>query len=187
MNSNDALVGALVAWMLALLAFPAARGVLLALAGLTKFAPLAILPLFGSLRSRRATILGFTAGVLVLCSMVALDADGIRLFWDRTISYQLGRVTPMSVWTLGTYHPGWWDLRPVQHALQIAAGLGVVALVVFPRRRKDAAGVAAFAAAVVIAAQIVASYWFYPYICWWLPAVMIALLTPRAAAAPVPA
>jgi hypothetical protein len=182
MNSNDALVGALLAWTLALLSFPAARGVLLAAAGLTKLAPLAIVPLFGSLRSRRATALGFAAGVLVLCSMLALDADGVRLFWDRTIAYQLGRVTPMSVWTLGTYHPGWWDLRPVQHALQIAAGLGVVALAVLPRRRKDAAGVAAFAAAVVIASQILASYWFYPYICWWLPAVMIALLAPRAAA-----
>jgi hypothetical protein len=33
----------------------------------------------------------------------------------------------------------------------------------------------------VIVSQIVASYWFYPYICWWLPAVMIALLAPRAA------
>ena len=160
---------------------------LLAAAGLTKFAPLAMVPLFGSLRSRRATILGFAAGVLVLCSMLALDSDGIRLLWDRTISYQLGRVTPMSVWTLGTYHPGWWDLRPVQHALQIAVGIGIVALAVFPRRRKDAAAVAALAGAVVIAAQIVASYWFYPYICWWLPAVMIALLTPRAPAGAAPA
>jgi Glycosyltransferase family 87 len=124
MNSNDALVGALVAWTLALLSFPAARGVLLAAAGLTKFAPLAIVPLFASLRNRKATILGFLAGVLVLCSMLALDADGVRLFWDRTLSYQLGRVTPMSVWTLGTYHPGWWDLRPVQHALQADAALG---------------------------------------------------------------
>ena len=39
---------------------------------------------------------------------------------------------------------------------------------------------AAFAGAVVIAVQIAASYWFYPYICWWLPAVMIGLLVPRA-------
>jgi hypothetical protein len=152
--------------------------------GLTKFAPLAIAPLFGSLRSRRATLIGFVAGVLVLCSMLALDSNGIELFWRRTIAYQFGRVTPMSVWTLGTYHPGWWDLRPVQHVLQVIAGLGSVALAVFPRRRKDAAAVAAFAAAVVIAAQIVASYWFYPYICWWLPAVMIALLAPRAAPTP---
>lgn len=180
MNSNDALVGALVAWTLAVLSFPAARGVLLAAAGLTKFAPLAMVPLFASLRSRFATLAGFAVGALLLLSMLALDANGASLFWHRTIDYQLGRVTPMSVWTLGQYHPGWWDLRPVQHVVQIAAGLGVVALAVFPRHRKDAAAVAAFAGAVVIAAQIAASYWFYPYICWWLPAVMIALLVPRA-------
>jgi hypothetical protein len=180
MNSNDALVGALVAWTLAVLSFPAARGVLLAAAGLTKFAPLAMVPLFASLRSRFATLAGFAVGALLLLSMLALDANGASLFWHRTIDYQLGRVTPMSVWTLGQYHPGWWDLRPLQHVVQIAAGLGVVALAVFPRHRKDAAAVAAFAGAVVIAAQIAASYWFYPYICWWLPAVMIALLVPRA-------
>jgi hypothetical protein len=180
MNSNDALVGALVAWTLAVLSFPAARGVLLAAASLTKFAPLAMVPLFASLRSRFATLAGFAVGALLLLSMLALDANGASLFWHRTIDYQLGRVTPMSVWTLGQYHPGWWDLRPLQHVVQIAAGLGVVALAVFPRHRKDAAAVAAFAGAVVIAAQIAASYWFYPYICWWLPAVMIALLVPRA-------
>jgi hypothetical protein len=25
----------------------------------------------------------------------------------------------------------------------------------------------------------VSSYWFYPYICWWLPLVLLALLLPR--------
>jgi Glycosyltransferase family 87 len=182
MNSNDALVGALVAWTLAVLSFPAARGVLLAAAGLTKFAPLAMVPLFASLRNRFATLVGFAVAALLLLSMLALDRDGVELFWRHTISYQLGRVTPMSVWTLGAYHPGWYDLRPVQHVVQFAGALGVLALAVFPRRRKDAAAVAAFAGAVVIFAQIVASYWFYPYICWWLPAVMIALLVPRAPA-----
>ena len=86
----------------------------------------------------------------------------------------------MSMWTLGTYHPGWWDLRPVQHIFQIAAAIGVLGLAAFPRHRKDAAAVAAFAAAVVLVAQMLASYWFYPYVCWWLPAVMIALFVPRA-------
>jgi hypothetical protein len=91
----------------------------------------------------------------------------------------------MAIWTLGTYHPGWYDLRWPQHVFQIAAGLGIVALALFPRRRrKDAAAVAAFAGAVVLAAQMAASYWFYPYICWWLPAVMIALLMPRSAPEP---
>ena len=86
----------------------------------------------------------------------------------------------MSIWTLGLYHPGWWDLRLLQHVVQFVVVLGAVALAVVPRHRKDAAAVAAFAGAVVIAVQIAASYWFYPYICWWLPAVMIGLLVPRA-------
>jgi hypothetical protein len=46
--------------------------------------------------------------------------------------------------------------------------------------------VAAFSAAVVLAAQMAASYWFYPYICWWLPVVMIALLVPRPEPKPDP-
>jgi len=134
--------------------------------------------------NRAATFIGFGVAALLLLSMLALDSDGISLFWHRTIDYQLGRVTPMSIWTLGLYHPGWWDLRFPQHVFQIVAAVGIVALVVFPRRRKDAAAVAAFAGAVLIAAQVGASYWFYPYICWWLPAVMIALLVPRTAATP---
>jgi hypothetical protein len=184
MNSNDALVGALVACTFAVLSFPAARGVLLAAAALTKFAPLALVPLFSSLRGRFATLVGFAVGALLLLSMLALDADGLSLFWHRTIDYQLGRVTPMSVWTLGLYHPGWYDLRLLQHVAQFVVVLGVVALAVFPRHRKDAAAVAAFAGAALIGTQIVASYWFYPYVCWWLPAVMIALLVPRGSRAP---
>ncbi|HEY3764962.1 MAG TPA: glycosyltransferase 87 family protein [Gaiellales bacterium] len=184
MNSNDALVGALVAWTLAVLSFPKARGVLLAAAGLTKFAPLAMVPLFASLRNRFATLVGFGVAALLLLSMLALDRDGVSLFWHHTLDYQLGRVTPMSIWTLGDYHPGWYDLRPLQHVIQVVAVVGVFALAVFPRHRKDAAAVAAFAGAVVLAAQVAASYWFYPYVCWWLPAVMIALLIPRGSTTP---
>jgi hypothetical protein len=187
MNSNDALVGALLAWTFALLAIPAARGAVLAAAALTKFAPLALVPLFASLRNKKATFIGFGVSALVLLSMLALDSGGISLFWHRTIDYQLGRVTPMAIWTLGLYHPGWYDLRLAQHIFQIAAGLGIVALAFFPRRRrKDAAAVAALSAAVILVAQMAASYWFYPYICWWLPVVMIAVLVPREAPEPEP-
>jgi len=73
----------------------------------------------------------------------------------------------------------------VQHIFQLAAAIGVLGLAVFPRHRKDAAAVAAFAAAVVLVAQMLASYWFYPYVCWWLPAVLIALFVPRAPATAV--
>jgi hypothetical protein len=179
MNTNDALVGALLAWMIAALSLPAVRGMLLAAAGLAKLGPLALVPLMLSLRNRWATAVGFAAASLVLLSMLALDSDGLRLFWDRTFDYQLGRVTPLSVWTIGTYHPGWYDLHWLQQALQVAVVLGCLLLAVLPRGGKDAAQVAALAAAAVIATQLVSSYWFYPYICWWLPLVLLGLLLPR--------
>jgi Glycosyltransferase family 87 len=179
MNSNDALVGALVAWTIALLSWPAVRGALLAAAALTKFAPLALLPLFASLRNRFVTLTAFAAMALVLLSMLALDADGLRLFWDRTLAYQLGRRTPMSIWTLGTYHPGWPDLRGAQRIVEGVVAAGVLLLLFLPRRPKDAGQVAALGAACLIATQLVARYWFYPYITWWLPLVLLAFFLPR--------
>jgi len=44
-NSNDAVVGALVAWTFAALSFPFLRGLVLGLAGWAKFAPLMLVPL----------------------------------------------------------------------------------------------------------------------------------------------
>ncbi len=184
MNTNDALVGALLAWTLAALSVPALRGALLAAASLTKFAPLALIPLFASLKHRLATLAGFVVAGLALLSMLALDSEGLSLFWHRTLDYQFGRVTPMAIWTLPSYHPGWPDITWLQHVVQFFAAVGVVALALFPRARKDAAAVAALGAAAVVGLQITASYWFYPYVCWWLPLVLAGLLLPRAAVEP---
>jgi hypothetical protein len=180
MNSNDGLVGALVAWTLAALSLPRARGVLLALAGFSKAAPLAMLPVFWRLRNRRKTLIGFAIGCALMLSMFLLEPSDWRLLWDRTIAYQAGRITPMSVWTLGDYHPGWPHLETMQKVMQVIAGLGIAVLAVLPRGRRDAAAVAALSGAAILATQLVASYWFYPYICWWLPAVVLGLLLPRA-------
>ena len=179
MNTNDALVGALLAWTLAALSVPVLRGALLAAASLTKFAPLALLPLFASLRHRLATLAGFAVVSIALLAMLALDADGLSLFWHRTLDYQLSRVTPMAIWTLPSYHPGWPDITWLQHALQFLIAVGIVVLAFFPRATKDPVAVAALGAAAVIGLQITASYWFYPYVCWWLPLVLAAMLLPR--------
>jgi hypothetical protein len=182
MNTNDALVGALLAWTMAVLSLPAVRGALLAAAGLTKLAPLALVPLFASLRNRFVTLTAFAATSILLLSMLALDSEGLRLFWDRTFGYQLDRRTPMALWTLGTYHPGWPDLRSVQRVAEIAVVLGCLSLAFLPRRGKDAGQVVALAGAAVIATQLVARYWFYPYITWWLPLVALAFFLPRSEA-----
>jgi hypothetical protein len=179
LNTNDAIVGALLAWMLAFLGRPAIRGVLLAANALSKLGPLCLVPLMLSLRGRTRMVAGFAVTTAVLMSVLLLDGGGLRVFWDRTMGYQLDRVTPLSIWTIGTYHPGWPDLRWLQQAAQVVVAVGLLALAVFPRGRKDGAAVAALAAAALIATQAVSSYWFYPYICWWLPAVLAALLLPR--------
>jgi hypothetical protein len=71
--------------------------------------------------------------------------------------------------------------------VQIAVILGCTLLAVLPRRRKDAAAVAALGGAALVATQMASSYWFYPYICWWLPLALVAVLLPREPARPQPA
>jgi hypothetical protein len=90
----------------------------------------------------------------------------------------------MAIWTLPSYHPGWPDITWLQHALQFFVAVGIVLMAVFPRAPKDPAAIAALGAAAVIGLQVTASYWFYPYVCWWLPLVLAALLLPRAPAEP---
>jgi len=179
LNTNDAIVGALLAWMLAFLGRPGIRGVFLAANALSKLGPLCLVPLMLSLRGRTRMVAAFAITTAVLMSILLLDGGGLRVFWDRTMGYQLDRVTPLSIWTIGTYHPGWPDLHWLQQAAQVAVAVGLLALAVFPRRRKDAVAVAALAAAALIATQAVSSYWFYPYVCWWLPAALLAVLLPR--------
>jgi hypothetical protein len=63
--------------------------------------------------------------------------------------------------------------------------LFALALAVLPRR-EDLVGLAAACAAVLIAAQLGIEHWFYLYIPWFFPLVMLALLgrlSPPAAAA----
>jgi hypothetical protein len=50
-----------------------------------------------------------------------------------------------------------------------------VALAFVPRRR-DVVGLAACAAAILIALQLGVTHWFYLYIPWFLPLVMLALV-----------
>ena len=53
--------------------------------------------------------------------------------------------------------------------------LGAVVVAFVPRRR-DVVGLAALSAAILIALQLGVTHWFYLYIPWFFPLVMIALL-----------
>jgi hypothetical protein len=170
-NVNDALVGALVLAAILAAGSPAGRGALVALAGMAKFAPLGLAPLFAT-HSRGALrfALGFGAA-LVPCAVIVLAYGGVDEFYDRTLAFQASRGSPFSVW--GLY--GW---ETAQAVAQGAAVLLAVAVAFVPRRR-DVVGLAALAAAVLIALQFGVTHWFYLYIVWFLGPIMIALLGER--------
>jgi hypothetical protein len=174
-NSNDALVAALVLAAVWAASRPFARGALIAMAGLTKFAPLPLAPLFAfAPRPARRSVAWFTVGFLLAAALAfvpVLAHNDLRGFWDASIAFQAERGSPFSVW--GLYEGAWIDT--VQLGVQVVAVLGAIVLAFVPRRR-DLVGLSALSAAILIALQIGVTHWFYLYIPWFFALVMIALL-----------
>ncbi|HEU4979632.1 MAG TPA: hypothetical protein VFT14_00340 [Solirubrobacterales bacterium] len=225
-NTNDALVSLTLVAALLLLDSPPARGIALALSSLTKFAPLALAPLFatygathggrdnaaadgarvgtrdasarggaagapprGRIRARRmggtaATgplaryakvvvpfTLAFAATALLVSAQALLD-PGLDTYWHRTIGEQGGRDSPFSVW--GQEPSLGWLQAAVKGAV-----IGLALLVAFRPRARDQITVAALGAALVIGMQLTIDHWFYLYVPWFLPLLLIALLGGR--------
>ena len=167
-NVNDALVAALVLGAIAAASSPAGRGALIALAGMAKFAPLALAPLFAT-QSRG--VLRFVLGgaiALVPCLLLVLGYGGLHEFYDRTLAFQASRGSPFSVW--GLY--GWTTAQAVVQA----AGVLLAVAVAFVPRRRDLVGLSALSAAVLIGLQLGVTHWFYLYMVWFLGPLLIALL-----------
>ena len=177
-NSNDSLVAALVVLALLVAHRPVARGAAIALAGLTKFAPLALGPMMLTYRDpdeRRSwlrTMVLFGVAFAVTAGIVLIPAflgSGFDKFLTRTLRFQNERGSPFSVWGFREGYGG------LQDAVQLA-GMGLaVALAIFPRRR-DIVTLSALSAAVLIAVQLGVTHWFYLYIVWFFPLVLVALL-----------
>ena len=173
-DSNDSLVALLLVATLLVASSAPARGVAVALAGLTKFAPLALGPLMlrgpnGRDRPRSVALYVLAFGLTSVAAFLpVLLQNNLSAFWQDSVVYQASRSAPFSVWGL------YGGLSIEQHLVQ-GAGVALGLLVaVFPRRR-DIVTVAALAAAVIIALQLGVTYWFYLYIVWFFPLVIVAL------------
>jgi hypothetical protein len=218
-NSNDSLVALLLVATLLALARPMARGALLALATFTKFAPVLLAPMLMTYRpepeaqavpsagdgerggaedenlARSAPprspsgpavgrfVLAFLSVAVLVMLWPAIN-PGLHTFYERTIAYQANRDSPFSIW-------GQTDLEPLRIAILAATGLLAV-LFAFQPRRKSLTQVAALGAALLIALQLTAEHWFYLYIVWFYPLLLVAMasLEPaatKAAPAPSPA
>jgi uncharacterized membrane protein len=170
-NANDSLVAMLLVYAFLGLQSSRLRGGLLALASATKLAPLALAPLFGGYSKRIKTAvryaISFAVVALIVMLPVLLDGGPAR-FWDRTVGFQLGRDSPFSIW-------GQEDLGPAQDVVKALAAALALAVAFFPRR-KSPLQVAALGAAVLIALELSLTHWFYLYVVWFFPFVVIALL-----------
>jgi hypothetical protein len=174
-NTNDSLVAALVVLSLLAISSAPGRGVMAALAGLTKFAPFVLVPLLLRGTADRPPRVRATAGfavafaaTLVICMLPVLLKHDLHYFWLDSIKYQADRSSPFSIWGL------WGGLGIVQHILQgavVAAGIGVY----FLPGRRDLVQVAALAGALIIALQMTITYWLYPYLVWFTPMVLLAV------------
>jgi Glycosyltransferase family 87 len=213
-NSNDTLVAALLVAALLALTRPALRGAFAALAALTKFAPIVLIPMLATYRPRVVSGLGVsrrpkaaegetqslptasslrpeqrvgqgrpptpatgsaglrfalasgaTAALLLLWP--ALD-PGLHTVYDRTIAYQADRDSPFSIWGQVS------GLEPLRIAILIGIGTLSLAFAAWPKR-KTLTQVAALAAALLIGLQLTAHHWFYLYIVWFYPLLLVAM------------
>ncbi len=195
-NSNDTLVAMLLVGTLLVLARPAARGVLAALATLTKFAPAVLVPMLATYRPAGPVAAGdppplpvakassgavpptappagvkfaiaFVLTALALLVWPAID-PGLHTFYDRTIAYQASRNSPFSIWG----QVAW--LEPLRIAI-LAAVAAMATLFAFRPKEKKLTQVAALGAALLIGVQLTMHHWFYLYIVWFYPLLLVAM------------
>jgi hypothetical protein len=184
-NTNDALLPAFLIWGFWLLTSPWARGVFSALAGWTKFGALLVAPMWITYRMTREQIvraaLGFFVATVAAFSIVLLEPNighALRVFWERTISWQLSRESPFSIWDWRQYHAkGLPDLQLVQRFLQALLVIAVFAFAVIPKR-KTPLQLAALTGVLLLGFELVLTHWFYLYIPWFFPFVAYATLAP---------
>ena len=189
-NTNDTLPALLLIFGFWLASSAWARGVFAALAGWTKFGSLLVAPLWAGypdavrLRRPRAPVIfaaGFATGTVAAFAILLLEPDpihAVRVFWDRTLAWQLTRDSPFSIWDWGQYHAaGIPDLRIVQVALVGLVALGAVAAAFYPRRRSPLQ-LAALTAAILIGFELVLTHWFFLYLPWFFPFAAFAVLAP---------
>jgi hypothetical protein len=177
------LVAALVLWRR-----PGTGAGMLALAGWFKLAPFALVPVFlAPLRGRRlmralAAIALVSLSAIVL--VVGIGGTGGLAAMARAVAYQFTRGSLQSIWSaLG--------IEPVQPLAQASVlGLIAVACVTLrrePRLARDRTRIAALAAAILIGLQLVADYWAFLYVVWFVPFVCVALFGSELAPARAPA
>lgn len=177
-STNDGLVAVLLVGALLLWKSSAGRGAMLGLAAAAKFSPAALLVIFarGEGRGRAARVVGAFAAVVLVSFAVYFPAGGLRELWNCTLGFQLSRQPDFSFW--GAVPSLAWTQKLVE-----VVSLAIIAALALARVPRTLPRAAALSAATLVATQLPAGHWFYFYIMWFLPLVLVALFVPHATAA----
>jgi Glycosyltransferase family 87 len=176
-QTNDGLIAALCVWSIVIAAErPVARGLLVAASALTKFLPALLALQF--LGPRPGRVRYALTLVVSLAAMLAwpLITSGPGQFLDSTFGYQLiqrGGGVQFSIWTY---------LPHVAIVARLVLAVALVPLALSPMWRpgaQDAREHAALAAALLIGAQLLLGYWFYSYLTWCYPLLIVAVIHAR--------
>jgi hypothetical protein len=186
-NTNDALPPLFLIWGFWLVTWPGARGAFAALSGWTKFATLLVAPLWASYPERRLRptlwfAAAFLAATLAAFSILLLEPSPVhaaRVFWDRTLGWQIDRESPFSIWDWRQYHAGLPDLHLLQRVLECLLIVAALAVYFVPRR-KSPLQLASLTAALLLGVELVLTHWFYLYLPWFFPFAAFAVLAPTA-------
>jgi Glycosyltransferase family 87 len=174
-ETNDALIAALCVWTIVAAQRPVTRGLLIAAAALTKFVPVLLAVQFlGVRRGRSRYVLTLVAA---LAAMLAwpLATSGVARFLGSTLGYQLvqrGGGLQFSIWTF---------MPHVAIVARPALAAALVLLALSPMVRPpvpDARQHAALAAALLIGVELLLGYWFYNYLIWFYPLLLVAVIQP---------
>jgi hypothetical protein len=192
-NSNDSLIAALLVATLLFAAKPLARGALLAAATWSKFVAAPLAPMYwryrpagpvsdrglslpgessrssppaGHRRQGLLFLVGFALVTIAVMTWPAID-PGLKTFYERAIESQTGRNSPFSIW-------GQTSLEPLRIALLVGLAALSIAFAFVPQR-KSLIQLAALSAALIILLQLTLQHWFYLYIVWFYPLLLIAL------------
>jgi hypothetical protein len=176
-ETNDALIAALCVWTIAVaMERPAARGLLMAAVTLTKFLPgLLAVQFLGVRTGRRRYALALVASLAAMLAWPLITA-GPAQFLDSTVGYQLiqrGSGVQFSIWT---------DLPHAALVARPALAAALLLLALSPLVRPpvtDPREHAALAAALLIGGQLLLGYWFYSYLTWCYPLLVIATVRAR--------
>jgi hypothetical protein len=148
----------------------------MAAAALTKFLPALLALQFLGVKQGRSRYAATLVAALAAMLAWPLITSGPAQFLDSTFGYQLlqrGGGVQFSIWT---YMPH----AAIVARSALAAGLLLLAL--SPMMHSPVQGArehAALAAALLIGAQLLMGYWFYSYLTWCYPLLVIAIIQAR--------